>query len=227
MLVVVPTRGRPQNVARLEQALKDTRTSVADFLYVADNDDPSAMDYARMDLERLSIIPRKRLVGSLNFIVPRYTDQYDAIGFMGDDHLPVTRNWDLDVLGQVVGPMHRGFPRVVYGNDLIQGPVLPTAVFMSSRIVKALGWFAPPCLVHLYADNFWLALGEELGELSYLPDTVIQHLHPAGGTAPWDERYAEVNAPAVDVADREAWLKFRADGSFDAAVKRVREEYAR
>lgn len=226
MLVVVPTRGRPQNVVRLEQGLKDTRTSAADFLYVVDDDDPSAMDYARLELARLSVIPRRRLVGSLNFISPRYTDQYDAIGFMGDDHLPVTPLWDLHVLDQIAGPGNAGKPRVVYGNDLIQGRNLPTAVFLSSRIVGALGWFAPPVLEHLYADNFWLSLGSELGGLRYLDHVVVQHLHPVGGTAPWDERYAEVNSSDVTDRDRRAWETFQADGSFTAAVARVRKEYS-
>lgn len=223
MLVIVPTRGRPQNIARLEKALKDTRTSVADFLYVVDDDDPSAMDYARMGLERLSVIPRMRLVGSLNFIAPRYTGQYDAIGFMGDDHLPVTPFWDQTILTEIASQDVFRRPLVAYGNDLIQGANLPTAVFMSSRVVKALGWFAPPVLTHLYADNFWLLLGQELGALTYLPDVVIQHLHPVGGTAPWDDGYSEMSA--TDVPDRTAWVGFLESGGFRDAVARVRKEY--
>lgn len=205
ILVIVPTRGRPDNIARLEAGLKDTATTVADFLYVVDDDDPEAMRYLNMGLNRVAVIHRLRLGGTLNFISRQYLDKYEHIGFMGDDHLPRTVGWDLHVLAALTSDR----PRVVYGNDLLQGPALPTAVFMHSKIISILSYMVPPEMIHLYIDNFWKELGELLGGLVYLPDVVIEHLHPAAGKAAMDERYREVNAASVDISDRETWLKYR------------------
>lgn len=224
MLVIVPTRGRPENVARLEQALVDTETSRADFLYVVDHDDPEFLGYAKLELNRLIVLhDRLRLGGTLNWAARKYMGMYDAIGFMGDDHLPRTKSWDLRILGALdVG----AGPKVVYGNDLLQGGNLPTAVFMHSRIIQALGYMNPPDQVHLYLDNFWKTLGSTIGGLVYLPDVVIEHMHPVAGKAEWDDRYAEVNAPAVDSSDREAFHRYMGDGRFVTAVERVQKEYA-
>lgn len=227
MLVIVPTRGRPENVARLEQAIKDTETSRADFLYIVDHDDPKAKKYVRMGLNRLIVIhDRLRLGGTLNWAARKYADLYDAIGFMGDDHLPRTEAWDLRVL-EALDVETGQAPRVVYGNDLLQGANLPTAVFMHSRIIRALGYMVPPGMIHLYLDNFWKDLGQSLNGLVYLPEVVIEHMHPVAGKADWDERYAEVNAPAVDLGDKAKFQEYQESGVFASALDRVRGEYGR
>lgn len=225
MLVIVPTRGRPENVARLEQAIKDTWTTRADFLYVVDHDDPKAEEYVRMGLNRLIVIhDRLRLGGTLNWAARKYTELYDAIGFLGDDHLPRTEAWDLRVL-QALDVETGQAPRVVYGNDLLQGVNLPTAVFMHSRIIQALGYMVPPGMVHLYLDNFWKELGEALDGLVYLPEVVIEHMHPVAGKADWDDRYAEVNARDVDLSDRIAFHQYKEDGRFASGLARIVREY--
>jgi hypothetical protein len=40
-----------------------------------------------------------------------------------------------------------------------------------------------------------------------------------------DERYAAVNAPDADAADRRAWLDFRDGTGLAGALRRVRAEY--
>jgi len=223
MLVIVPTRGRPENAARLEKArLYTAADSQTDFLYVVDDDDPKAMDYLRLGLMRVEVVHRERLGPTLNSVAVRYMDSYDALGFMGDDHLPRSYGWDTAVLNALDSPD----PRIVYGDDLLQGANLPTAVFMQAGIVRALRSMVPSGMVHLYLDNYWKVLGERLGGLVYLPDVTIEHIHPAAGKAEMDDGYREANAPAVDSADRTRWLQFERD-ELDGAVERVRAEYAR
>lgn len=230
LAVIVPTRGRPENAARLETAFRDTDTLNAVPVFVADREDPKLPGYQQaLDEGRI----RRLLVHDgpggtglcypLNFAARRYASVYEAIGFMGDDHLPRTVGWEdkiLDALDSLE-------PRVVYGNDLLQGPNLPTAVFMQSRMIRAMGVMAPQVMRHLYLDNFWKELGERLNGLVYLPDVVIEHLHPAAGKAPMDDGYQRVNAPAADRSDREAWLAYRDSGLFEALLRQVRDEYGR
>lgn len=226
-LVIVPTRGRPGNVRRLTAGLAETGTSVADFLFVVDDDDPTTPEYlalADSGPHRFAVVHRMRLGGTLNFIAAQHLDEYAAIGFMGDDHLPRTAGWDTSILEALDAPG----PRVVYGNDLLQGANLPTAVFLHSAIIRALGYMCPPRQLHLFLDDFWKALGEQLGGLVYLPDVIIEHLHPVAQKAIWDERYAEVNSQETTESDRDAWLRYWADpgpDGFGAALGRVREAY--
>jgi hypothetical protein len=52
-----------------------------------------------------------------------------------------------------------------------------------------------PGCIHLFFDNFVKQLGIDLGCLKYLPDVIIEHLHPVAGKAEMDEGYARVNQP--------------------------------
>lgn len=221
VLVIVPTRGRPQNVVALEASLKETDTLNAEFLYAIDPDDPARAAYEALDLKNIWVMhERLRLGGTLNLLAMMHASGYEAIGFMGDDHRPRTTGWD----DKITDEINAGGPRVVYGNDLLQGPNLPTAVFMSSEIIMGLGYMVPPGLKHLYADDFWRDLGRALGCLVYRNDVIIEHMHPIAGKADWDEGYKEVNAPTLDVADRTEWIRYRSE-DFYGAVQRVREYY--
>lgn len=189
LLVIVPSRNRPQSIKRLLQAWQDTG-AVADLLVAVDNDDHALAEYKKLDCN-LVVGPRLRLGPTLNAVAVAEAGKYGAVGFMGDDHLPVTKNWDVAVERALEASM------MVYGNDLLQGANLPTAVFMWSHIVKRIGYMVPPGMVHLYLDNFWLALGQSLNSIQYLPSVIIEHLHPSAGKADSDAGYEEVNAPSL------------------------------
>lgn len=230
LAVIVPTRGRPHNAARLAEAFRETDTLNALPVFVADLDDPELGAYQALREE--GKIPRlvvptmatgdgRGMVGALNYAARRYAGLYEAVGFMGDDHLPRTRGWD----DQIMDELDALTPRIAYGNDLLQGAALPTAVFMQSRIIRALGFMAPPVLRHLYVDNFWKHLGEQLGGLRYRDDVIIEHIHPAAGKTPMDERYRTVNAAEVDTVDRLMWEDYRDGVGFEAALRSVRQEY--
>lgn len=228
LLVIVPTRGRPDSVLAVDRALTETGTSRADVLYVIDPDDPFKDQYldnvlgeGRDGQGRILVLDeRLGLTRTLNVISARFADRYRSIGFMGDDHRPRTYGWDQEI----IGALNLAGPRIVYGNDLLQGPNLPTAVFMNTQIITTLGYMVPLTLRHLYADNFWKELGELTNGLVYLPDVIIEHMHPVAGKAEWDPGYKEVNAPERDNADRQAWLAYRAQ-SLELAAKRVLERY--
>lgn len=225
LTMIVPTRGRPDNLWQLWLAFRDTITADTRLVVVVDDDDPylsayeHRLDWAAGD-PRLTLLvgPRLRLGGTLNAAAPVYAGQSRAVGFMGDDHRPRTVGWDrryLDVLGELGTGL-------VYGNDLIQGEALPTQVAMSSDIVLATGYMVPPGLVHLWIDNAWLALGRALGGIRYLPDVVVEHMHPIAGRAEWDEGYAEVNADALFEADKASFEQWR-DRDLDRWVQQIRE----
>jgi hypothetical protein len=211
MIVLVPSRTRPHNIARLRQAWADTRAD-ADLMVLVDDDDPTLPDYGA----DVVVGPRRRIGPLLNQVAETLTDLYDVIGFMGDDHVPRTPGWDTAILA-ASSPWS-----VVYGNDLFQGERIPTAVFMGSALVRELGYFNPPGLDHLFLDNCWRHYGEVLGTLTYLPDVVIEHVHYMAGKALEDSGYREVNSHAMSTHDRQAFQEW-ITGPAGADLQRVRE----
>lgn len=211
LTMLVPTRGRPANLGRLWQAFADTCECETRLVALVDNDDPELPAYQEIGerlrdepMFRMGIGPRLRLGPTLNQAAPKWAQRSEAVGFLGDDHVPRTVGWDARYLAE----LERLGTGLVYGNDLIQGQAIPTQVAMTSDIVLATGHMVPPGMTHLWLDNAWLALGRALDAITYLPDVTVEHLHPIAGRAQWDAGYQECNTDALSSADRtvyEAW----------------------
>jgi hypothetical protein len=67
----------------------------------------------------------------------------------------------------------------------------------------------PPCLIHLYMDNFWRDFGSKIGNLQYRGDVVIEHMHYLAGKAVNDLQYQEVNASHVYAKDGLAYEDYQ------------------
>jgi hypothetical protein len=227
LLVIIPTRGRPQAIPEIMAAWDETGAT-ADVLFCVDKDDPElaaykqqAKTYADDGRVRFVFWARKRLCGTLNQAAVKNADQYRLLAFLGDDHRPrpADRPWDERFRECLSG----GGPGLVYGNDLLQGENMPTAVAMTSDIVQTLGYFAPPQLVHLCLDLAWLEWGKRLGRITYLPDVVIEHMHPANGKAALDQGYEEANSAEQVSSDSAAYYDYRDNGGLEADLDKLRK----
>ncbi|ANZ35222.1 hypothetical protein BBK82_03190 [Lentzea guizhouensis] len=230
LLMIVPTRGRPHNIAALLEAWSETTVGDTELLIALDDDDPALSEYLtikpEMEWPPAPVHPprwisqsRLRLAGTLNALAVAEAQggRHKAIGFMGDDHRPRTRGWDA-AFSTALADLGTG---VVYGNDLIQGAALPTAVAMTADVIAALGYMVPPGLVHLYLDNAWLSIGEGIGRIRYLPEVVIEHMHPLAGKAPQDDGYREVNSEQQYLADRKSYEDW-VNGGLDQDLAKLR-----
>ena len=223
MCVVVPSRGRPENADRLAKAFIDTNTE-ADLYFIVDNDDPRWVEYTNHD--RYKVLPADNKTGgcaaSLNTGAVYLLDItkfpfYDYFVFMGDDHLPRTEGWDkafMEALGHNTG--------IVYGDDLLQGANLPTAFGMSRDLVNELRGMTFPGCIHLFFDNFVKQLGLDLNYLKYLPNVIIEHLHPVAGKAEMDEGYARVNQPKWYEQDLLILQRYLASAEYAELVRKYR-----
>lgn len=205
LLVIVPSRGRPQNLIELVRAWMETEAT-AHLLFGLDDDDSTTGDVQAGPIWSVRG-PRLGMGGTLNALAVAYAPDYRYVGFMGDDHRPRTPGWDRTI----VRGLDDRADGIGYGDDLVHGEALPTAAVVSSSIVRRLGYIAPPRLKHLYLDNFWLTLGTALGSLRYFPDVVIEHVHPIAGKAEWDEGYRRVNAGDIAEHDRAEFKRWKAE----------------
>jgi hypothetical protein len=207
LLVIVPTRGRPTSMARLALALRGTAQAATDLIFAVDDDDQLSAQAVQMLGAHGVSGPRNNLAGWTNVLARHFAKDYRALASLGDDHLPRTPGWDLRLLGAIAGMGGTGF---AYGDDLLQGAALPTAVVVSSDIVTALGWMCEPSMRHYCIDNVWKDLGEGAGCLAYLPDVIIEHLHPAAGKAAPDATHQESTAKdRLDFAAYGHWRTWR------------------
>jgi hypothetical protein len=219
LVVLIPTRGRPDNAIALEQAFVETNTKAKRF-YIVDFNDETRSEYSwKLPVESVIMIHNETggMAYPLNYIARQFIGEFDNFAFMGDDHRPRTANWD----EKFVEELYTGSD-IVYGNDLFQGSALPTAVAMSAQIVEHLRGMVPDTQRHLYLDNFWLKLGQDLGKIKYLPDVIIEHCHAFNGKAPMDENYARVNAPEIYSADKIAFDNYIASDQYQTLLAKLK-----
>lgn len=210
--VLVPTRSRPHSIAKIVDAWHHTGAfGVASLIFVVDKDDATYREYhteLNRHPEALSIWMNEwhPLVQKLNYAARMMVNTGMAMAFMGDDHLPRTEMWAHRALAATT--LHG--PSIVYGRDGFQDRRLPTWWVMTNSIVDALGRMVPADVQHLYCDNAILQLGQAANCLRYLPDVLIEHMHPIAGKGEMDPQYARVNRRQQYDRDRaafEAWVK--------------------
>ena len=219
LVVLVPSRNRPGSIAELIKSFDETETE-SDLIVIVDDDEPQMDEYLLLGCDVLMVQKQgKGMAKPLNFAANLYADKYRHFAFLGDDHRPRTKNWDVHFINKL-DELGTG---LVYGDDLLQGENLATAVAMTGNIVKELGGMVPQDMIHLYLDNFWMTLGKDLNALAYLPDVILEHLHPVAGKAEWDDQYREVNAPEVYSADKKALDDYLASDAYRELLKQLEQ----
>lgn len=220
--VIVPTRGRPENMAKLSRVFQETCADSTVLHWVVDKDDPAKDEYfaayteSTYNFQSFWVSPKgpPGITHPLNYVVdqvfnPLYGFYPTILGFLGDDFEPITPQWDVEIEEALSRNGHTG---IAYGNDLLQGEKLPTAWFVTRDIVDTLSFLSPPCLNHLYVDNYWLELGRGAECLTYLPDVILEHKHPLAGKAEWDATYEQNNNTVSARRDRDAFKQYKREG---------------
>lgn len=214
LLVIVPTRGRPNKSVEFYEAFKENSDlGFTDLLFGLDDDD---IEYPRLPGVLYSVNPRLRMNGTLNKLALENAACYKYIAFLGDDHRVRTKNWD-----RILANSIQDFG-LAYGNDLFQGRALATSVMMSSNIISELGYMAPPELIHLFLDVFWMQTGQALKKITYHHNVIIEHLHPYAGKNEMDSGYWECNAKTLHDKDQESYKRYK-ETRFESDMEKLRK----
>lgn len=225
ILIVVPTRERPENAARLIRSFNEGPSDRSFLLLCVDRDDPRRIEYQAMGGFGLplNVAIRYGPRASLSEWTNRATDEWlkviepVVVASLGDDHM-LSRGWEDKVLNN----FKKFGPGFVYGDDGIQGENLPTACFVSADIVKVLGWMMLPVCDHMFVDNAWKELGLASEALFYDETLKTPHLHPLAGLSEWDDSYRATNSRLQYAKDGTAFDSWRFSEAFDKAVKSIR-----
>ena len=191
LAILVPSRGRPDNIRRVISAWDFTRAwDHADLIVIVDQDDPEIDRYRVILSEDLTSCPMTLvevpvwmpMVHKLNQVAKTLAQKqisgpdagYFALGFAGDDHLPQTIGWAERYL-TVLRELGTG---MVYGDDGYQGANLSTEWAVTADAVRALGRMVPAPVEHMYCDNSMMDLFGGAGAMRHLPEIRIEHMHP-------------------------------------------------
>ena len=224
LLVIVPSRGRPQGVARLLDAVYATSRAKTHLHVAVDEDDETlplyraVMDKAGAEGDVLETGPRKGLCAWTNEVAVRRAGEYPYLASLGDDMVPRTPGWDRALIR---GIERMGGTGIVYPFDGVREDI-PEACVMSSDIVAALGWMALPDCQHWYIDNVWADLGRGAGCLRHLRAIAVDHRNVvAEGRS---DQTAKDNGKSLE-ADRDAYYAWRRDRMADdiTVILKLRE----
>lgn len=223
LLVIVPTRGRPDSVRRLLEAWWRTSAGYSVPLFCFDADDETRTDALTDDIDTAGGLwlygPRRRLAGWTNFVALGLGGRrYKYLASFGDDHVPRTHGWD-KLICDALAEMGTGF---VYPDDGHEHENLPTAVAVTADIVQTLGWMCFPGTEHLYVDMAWRDIGRAIGRYRYLPDVLVEHLSTYNGKAEEDDTSRDHWSEEAHERDRTAWNVFCATGGVTAAAEKLK-----
>jgi predicted O-methyltransferase YrrM len=236
LAVIVPTKGRPDNIRKVISAWDFTNAwDVADLVLAIDSDDPEREGYLAVYEDFLEGCPHgtpsplqvyevpvwRPMAAKLNeaAVALAHSGHYFALGFAGDDHLPQTMGW----AERYLTVLHEMGTGMVYGDDGYQGRKLSTEWAVTADAVRALGRMVPAPVEHMYSDNSMMDLFNAAGAIRHLPEVRVEHFNPyAGGKAPMDEQYKRVNGRDQYRRDRLDYERWKRSGlAEDAATVRA------
>jgi hypothetical protein len=186
-MLIIPSRGRPQNLSRLIAACINTGVSTPAWVRL-DEDDESLPQYAALSMPRhweIVIGPRVPLSEVYNEAYREIPETSHWV-FVADDVVPVTQGWDrllIDIAGTdgmsvpEGGETTGGCPHFALGGEL----------------VRSVGWLALPGLDRIYIDTCWHDIAKRRGVLRPAPGVILEHRHFSNGKALLDSTYRKHN----------------------------------
>ena len=189
LLVMCSSHQRPDRVRDTIKSFNETKSAGTELiLYVADND-PHIEKY-RVMLQETSqkhiIGPYKTMVEVLNYLSCDCFPNLPYYAEVNDDHVYRSKEWDKKLIEAI--DKKKGWA-IAYGFT----ENLPTAIMISGKLIRTLGFFLPPNFSHTHVDNYIMDIGKTLDLLTQVPEVMIDHLHFNFGKAPLDDNYKVVN----------------------------------
>lgn len=187
--LLCPTRGRPANMNRLWQSVKDTASNLKDIelIFYIDDDDLDSQQTAKgMGVSR---IVGKRIVLSEMWNKCYEISKGDILMHCGDDIIFRTVGWDKMVEDE--------FKKVndkilfVYGKDGYSPDSFGTHGFISRNWVEVVGYFVPPYFSSDMNDTWLNDVADTIGRKKFLPELYTEHMHPINGKGEWDQTHLE------------------------------------
>lgn len=209
---LVATRSRPDQLDRLLECAQKTGTKHVTWFVGLDDDDEQ--NYPRRPDVEYVVTPRAQLAVKTNELAALTWNDFPILAQFDDDQWPRTYGWDT----KVIAAMEQLDGGLVYTDDGWMGEQTPVCPFWPAAYAREIGWLYHPDLIHLFADNTLLELSKALQRRTYLPNVLIEHVHPIIGKSEWDDSYRESNSGDTWAHDEAVFKAYAASEQFQAHV---------
>lgn len=202
ILLKFPTR---QRTARFLQTLNLYQTlsnNLADIRIVVtcDVDDQTMNnDAMHQTLERLGCQVHygssKTKIEACNADIP--STGWDILVLASDDMLPRVQGWD-DIIRENMAYYYPDYDGVLNFHDGHQGDKINTLPIMGVNWYRRFGYIYYPAYQTQYCDTELTEVSRIFNRETYIPQVIIEHMHPYSGAVPMDELYIRNNNTSFD-----------------------------
>jgi len=224
ILAICPTRERIEKCNRMLNSFEEMRGAFIDIIFCIDEDDPNLKEYEQMFQYRAAyVISRQMNITQLFNRIVNEMPSYKMFHQTNDDFVYITKRFDKEIY---INMLHNG-SGIYYGDDDFWGKEICVSPFITSDIIRALGWIQMPKLTHLCSDLVWMEIGEALDILHYMPEVCIKHIHPETTGEARDSVTDRVNSPEMYQKDKiqfVLWKNQRSQGDIDKVRKAIRRQ---
>jgi len=185
--LILPTRGRPENIRRFWNSAKETASGEIEACFYIDDDD-------LVSEEVIKEIGQKYVKGPRIVLSEMWNEAYklatgDIIGHLGDDIIFRTPDWDTLVRNKI-----ESFPdkiAFVYGKDGYSPDTFGTHGFIHRNWINATGYFLPPYFSSDMNDVWLNDVAKEIGRHFLIPEIYTEHMHFINGKAEKDQTHLD------------------------------------
>lgn len=190
--LICPTRYRPDGFSAMVESAylsADDPSQVQVVAYI-DDDDPRLGDYRNTDHQLVvALIVGQRCTLSDAWNRAAAVADGDVVMLAADDLRFRSWGWD-----RMVADAAAGFPDgigLMYGRDGHADERMATHPFVTRRWVETVGRFTAPYFAADYVDLWLHDVAKRIGRAVYLPQLLVEHMHPSFGKGEWDENHRE------------------------------------
>jgi hypothetical protein len=214
---LLPTRGRPEALARFFKAALEQGMSTPGMVLYSDPADIAGFEISEQSPWVLRRTQAEGMGSKFREIWPVVRDM-DWVGWLVDDVVPMTPKWDTTLISGLNGA------NLISCNDGLRAPYRMCAPVFSGGWLRALGYIYPPGLFHhTYWDDALERLGRATDSWWVCMDVTLRH-DDAFRTLVADETHnRSYSRMAEDKADLVKWRRTEMDG----AARRIMELKAR
>lgn len=220
--IVLPVRNfgteRYKRLARCLDSYAEFTDGHSDVFVLHDDDecdiyDPILKKYP--NVKNLCVKSGINLMQKMNIHAMDIANEYKYMGFIGDDIVFRTK-WEEKF---IEGLSAHKFS-LVFANDLMytKGEHV-THPFITTNMVRAVGFFGCPAVGHHFFDNYWMDMIRRVGFQKFYASIIMEHFHPLMYKAEKDAGFKEIESKLYENYD--GYKAYIADKHFEADVQKV------
>ncbi len=191
----MPTRYRPLIFKRMFESWR-ANSVCSDLIIGLQNDDEDLAEYLKViagepaDKSYYIMLDNIGLAGKYNELYRQFPN-YEAYALLNDDHIFRTPNWDSLIMARLKSLQEKQGHKlhIISWQDGWMNDLMP-AGFCTKELLEII---KTPCPVgymsHVFIDNTYQMLAGFAGIGEYMPEIMIEHMHPEKGKGEIDKNY--------------------------------------